>query len=322
MRVSVIIPTYNRAKHLPVTLRAIQNQTVSRDDFEMIVVDDGSQKTELSAIRKIVASCGYGLLEKEHGGLASARNLGADHAKGDILFFLDDDVIPGAETLKQHLASHDRESESLVVIGSLPFSKDISHNAFIWYLEKIGHFDLYRNPNKYPEGRPPLPPMNGNSSIPRDLFFEIGKYDESFRRYGGEDLELGHRLAKKGIKFIYNPRAVGYHNHAKTFSRFCMDMETAGESLVRVYRKFPEIKITKNIDIIEDPLIELPLGKGIKKGIFKLAVAFPLLLLLSRILVSRGEPYFFLRYLLFPFFRLISNYHYALGIQKGLRRRG
>ena len=302
MRVSVIIPICNRAKHLPATLRAIKNQTASRDDFEVIVVDDGSRRPVLCGTRKIVTSYGYGLLEKEHGGLASARNLGAEHAKGDILFFLDDDVMPGADTLKQHLMTHEQESDPLVVIGSLPFSKDISHNAFIWYLEKCGHFDLYQNPDKYPEGRPPLPPVNGNSSIPRDLFFEIGKFDESFRRYGGEDLELGYRLAKTGIKFVYNPRAVGYHNHAKTFSRFCMDMETAGESLVRIYRKFPEIKADKNIDIIEDKLFGLQFGKGVKKGIFTLAVGCLCYYFCPGCLSARVNRTFFCDIFFFPFF--------------------
>lgn len=322
MRLSVIIPTCNRANHLRTTLGAIENQTASRDDFEVIVVDDGSEEPDLRATRKLVGSYKYRFLEKKHGGLASARNLGADHAKGDILYFLDDDVIPGANTFKQHFESHEHESGPLVVIGSLPFSKDIPLSSFIWYLKKSSHFDLYRDPHKYPGGRPPLPPMNGNSSIARDLFFEIGKYDESFCGYGGEDLELGYRLAKTGARFVYNPHAVGYHNHGKTFSQFCIDMETAGESLIRVYGKYPEIKTAKNIDIIEDPLIELKLRKGIKKGIFTLAAACPWPLILPRILVRRCEPYFFLRYLLFPFFRLISNYHYALGIQKGLRRRG
>jgi GT2 family glycosyltransferase len=322
MRLSVIVPTYNRAKCLSDTLRAIEKQTISKDDFEVIVVDDGSPVPHLCGVRKIVTSHGYKLLEKVHGGLASARNLGAGHANGEVLYFLDDDVVPGADTLKQHLASHERQSEPLVVIGSLPFPRNISHSPFMWYLEKCCHFDLYKNPTKYPNGRPPLPPMNGNSSIPRNLFFKIGKYDESFCRYGGEDLELGYRLAKTGVKFVYNPKAVGFHQHDKTFSQFCKDMEMAGESLIRVYRKFPEIKASKNIDIIEDPFIALQLGKGIQKGIFTLMAACPPLLLLPRMFVRSCEPYFFLRYLLFPFFRLISNYHYAFGIQKGLRRGG
>ena len=65
--------------------------------------------------------------------------------------------------------------------------------------------------------------MNGNSSISRALFLELGSYDESFRHYGSEDLELGYRLSRAGVRFVYNPKAVGYHDHTKSFPQFCKD---------------------------------------------------------------------------------------------------
>jgi GT2 family glycosyltransferase len=191
-------------------------------------------------------------------------------------------------------------------------------DAFLWYIERSGHYDLYRNPRKYPEGRPPMPPMNGNSSIRRELFFRIGRYDEGFRQYGSEDLELGYRLAKAGVRFVYNPRAIGYHDHVKDFTRFCADMETAGASLIRLYRKYPEIKSPKKIDLLEDRLRDLPAKKKLVKAIMETTLAFPWILGPPRAILRRIEPIYGLRHVAFPLFRWVAYYHYARGMQRGL----
>jgi glycosyltransferase involved in cell wall biosynthesis len=228
MELSVIIPTHNRADALPRTLDALVRQSHPADQFEVLVVDDGSTETEREALRKLKTRYGYRFLEKEQGGLASARNFGAEQATGAILWFLDDDVVPTSAALAEHLSSHADAEGPVAVVGSLPFPEEARKDAFIWYLEKSGHYDLYEHPDKYPDGHPPMPPLNGNSSLPRSLFFEIGCYDESFRQYGGEDLEMGHRLTRFGTPFIYNPRAVGVHHHVKRFEQFCVDMERSG----------------------------------------------------------------------------------------------
>ena len=260
-----------------------------------------------------------GLIEKRQGGLASARNVGADQARGEILHFLDDDVILDSRGLEEFLASHAGETERVAVVGALPFPTHVELDAFLWYIDESGHYDLYKHATrKYPDGRPPMPPMNGNSSISRSMFLEIGMYDESFRQYGSEDLELGFRLARAGVRFIYNPRAIGYHDHVKDFSQFCVDMETAGASLIRVYRKYPEIKASKKIDIVEDRLGDLPGRKKIVKIIMESTFRVPAALGLPRFLLTRFPPGYALRHLAFPFYRWISHYHYALGMRRAL----
>ena len=207
----------------------------------------------------------------------------------------------------------------MVVIGSLPFSEHITPSPFLWYLEKRGHYDLYRSPKgKYPGGKPPLPPLNGNASIPRDLFFKIGAYDESFAQYGGEDLELGYRLARAGVTFVYHPAAVGYHNHTKNFSAFCADMEKAGESLIRIYRKYPEIRSVKKIDILADPIAKLSAKKRIVKIFLSATLSFPGILAMPRLIIRKYASIYAFRYILFPLFYWVSQYHYAIGMKKGL----
>jgi len=318
MKVSVIVPTYNRVKTLQTTLSALSAQTLADDDYEVIVVDDGSDEENRRRLEECRKQYHYRLLENNHGGVASARNLGADHANGDILYFVDDDVVLGVDAVNQHFQTHLEVTEPVAVVGALPFSPIIKPNAFVAYMDERNHFDLYKNPHKYPGGQPPLPPMNGNASVSRELFFEIGKYDESFKQYGGEDLELGYRLSKSGVKFVYNPHAVGYHNHVKSFPQFCADMEKAGESLIQVYRKYPEIKVPKKIDLLEDSLGSFHGRKKIIKLIVMLTLSFPGLLSLPRLITRLGEPYHSLRTVMFPLFQWISDYHYAVGMERRL----
>jgi GT2 family glycosyltransferase len=320
IELSVVIPVHNRRTTLPATLAALDEQTLPAAAFEVLVVDDGSDPENRAAIRAIVCSRDRQLLEKPGGGLASARNWGADRACGTFLLFLDDDVIPAPQTLAEHLAAHRAAGEPVAVVGSLPFPPGLRIDSFLWYLERSGHYDLYRNPRKYPGGRPPMPPMNGNSSISRELFLRIGRYDENFSRYGSEDLELGFRLARAGVRFVYNPRAVGYHDHVKDFARFCADMETAGESLIRVYRKYPEIKAAKKIDVVEDRLRDLPWRKLPYKLVMETTMCCPWLLAIPRSALRLIGPVFALRHLAFPLYRWLGHYHYALGMRRALTR--
>lgn len=321
MKLSVVIPTHNRPGTLRNTLAALGEQTLPTSDFEVIVVDDGSDESYRREIRSLRDSFEFDLIEKEQGGLASARNRGADQAKGDILHFLDDDVIPAADSLEQHLATHAARTEPVAVVGALPFPPHVEMNAFLWYIERSGHYDLYKHPRKYPGGKPPMPPMNGNSSISRELFIRIGRYDESFRQYGSEDLELGYRLARSGVSFVYNPRAVGYHDHTKDFPRFCADMETAGASLILVYRKYPDIKAPKKIDIVEDPWRALRGKKKLIKIIMETTFRCPWLLCLPRWIVRHTERFYALRHALFPLYRWVAHYHYGVGMRRALARR-
>ncbi|MCP3978214.1 MAG: glycosyltransferase family 2 protein [bacterium] len=318
MRLSVVIPTHNRPQSLRRSLDALEAQTLARDRFEVLAVDDGSSPEHRKEIRQFRAPFGYRLLEKAQGGLPTARNVGAERATGDVLLFLDDDVVPHPDLLLQHLRTHEEADEPLAVVGALPYPDHVELDCFLWYLEQSGHYDLYRNPKKYAGGAPPLPPLNGNSSVRRSAFFDVGRYDERFSSYGSEDLELGYRLNKAGVRFVYNPQAVGYHDHIKDFPRFCHDMELAGESLIGIYRIYPEIKAAKKIDVVEDRLSQLHGKKKLIKLIMATTMALPWVLALPRAVVRVGTPYMGLRRVLFPLYRWVAHHHYAVGMRRGL----
>lgn len=313
----MIIPTRNRSQLLRRTLEALERQSLPRSSFEVICVDDGSAPEHRRALQDLHPRLAFQLARRPHGGLAAARNTGARRASGEILLFLDDDVAPVPGSLRAHLEGH-AGGALRVVIGAVVFSPRLRRTAFQAYLERSGYYDLYADPNKYPQGRPPLPPMQGNASVPRALFERAGGYDESFCTYGGEDLELGHRLAKLGAEFFYEPRARGLHLHAKDFARFCDDMEQLGAAIVRIWRKHPEIRAAKKIDVLQDPIWRLPPGRWHLKLVLSITEACPWLLAGPRAILAAGDSHHVFRGLLFPLFRWVAYYHYAQGMRRGL----
>ncbi len=318
MRLSVIIPTHERPAALQRTLGALAEQSLEADSFEVIVVDDGSAESTRVRLRELQASHRFQLLEQPNGGLASARNAGAERAQGAVLLFLDDDVVPGHDSLAQHVRIHEQESGPLAVVGSLPFPESIARDSFLWYLDRSGHFDLYQNPHKYPAGRPPMPPLNGNSSVSRRTFADVGGYDDSFRQYGGEDLEMGYRLAAAGVRFVYCPEAVGWHHHGKSFDEFCRDQERAGESLIQLYRKYPEIKVPKKIDLLVDPPSALPPSRRLQRLVMNLTLASPWLMTLGRWKIRLFGGIYLLRGAMYPLYRWLGHAHYAIGMRRAL----
>jgi GT2 family glycosyltransferase len=320
MKLSVVIPTYNRARVLGRTLLALERQTLAGEAFEVVVVDDGSDRVTREALRELTTAIRLRITEKEHGGLAAARNHGARQARGEFLLFLDDDIALQPQALHEHLGAHQAAGEPVVVVGSVRFPPGMEPSALLYYLEKSTYFDLFRDPDKYPQGRPPVLPVPGNASVPRRLFQDAGGYDESFVAYGGEDLELGERLSRRGVRFVYHPRAFGHHHHAKDFDRFCRDMEAAGEALIRLYRKYPGIRASKKIDVVEDSIFDLPGRKKLERLVLQMSLASPWLLDAVGHVLGRLQDRHALRHLLFPLFRWVGHYHYALGMRRGLGR--
>jgi len=318
MKLSVIIATHNRPGALRVALAALARQTLDRSAFEVIVVDDGSEEEDRLKVRGLQPQFNFHLLEKERGGQASARNLGADHATGDFLHFLDDDVEPVEDALNQMLQSHAAEPGPVAVLGAYPFADEVKRDTLVWYLDASGYYDLFAKPRKYPGGVPPLPPMHGNSSVSREVFFRVGKYDETFREYGGEDMELGYRMVKAGVRVVYNPRAIGRHHVRKDFARHCRDQELTGQSLARIFRKHPEIKAPKKIDVVADSMASLPFKKKLVRAVMLATMACPVTLAPARWTIRLFGRFYLLRGPLFPLYRWVSHYHYAVGLKKGL----
>lgn len=210
IRLSTIIPTYNRRDLLLETLRSLETQTLAPSEFEVIVVVDGSTDGTIEVLKDFRTTFLLKTFVQENRGQAAARNYGARQATSDLLLFLDDDVTCSREVLAQHLSiANDKTS---VVFGPVflaetsPYS--IPAEAYRRYAEV-----RFSQINRFGPELPRDAMLAPNSSIHVELFRRAGGYETTLERL--EDIELGYRLWKLGAKFEYRPAAVAYHSYDK-----------------------------------------------------------------------------------------------------------
>jgi len=267
MRVTVIIPTYNEADVLQDCIESLGTQTFK--DFEIVVVDDGSTDSTLnmlSGASKTLPS--FKFFEQKHLGAGAARNLGAKHAKGDILVFVDADM-----TFDDFfIAKLVEPIESRKTKGTFSKEESVSNWSNIWarcWNINEGWEDGKRHPKSYPDSQPVF------RAILKDEFnkvggFTPGGYDDDWslskklgymainynnlkifkslrsQRFYDDDWSLSKKL---GYMAINAPSAVFYHknpsslveifNHAKWVGKRKYKLGAIGDFIALIRSSLP-----------------------------------------------------------------------------------
>jgi GT2 family glycosyltransferase len=211
--VSVITPTYNRRESLLATLRALCRQTVAPTIFEVLVISDGAVDGTAEACAHLNVPYTLRYFEQDHQGPAAARNLGVREAHGELLVFLDDDVVPDDELIDVYLAHH-RQYPRSVAIGPLLPPSDKRLQPWIRWEEKM----LLQQYADIAAGKwaPTFRQFyTGNASVPRQDVVAVGGFDPQFLR--AEDVELAFRLRDRGLEFHFLPAARGLHYARRAF---------------------------------------------------------------------------------------------------------
>jgi GT2 family glycosyltransferase len=211
---TVIVPTYNRPDALGRTLAALLAMDFPRELYDIVVVDTG--RKELGA-EKVAAARGVKYVHQPDVGVAAARNRGAEMATGELLLFVDDDILVEESNLRQHEAIH-RQGEQYVVCGhrSLdPAVRDLlKATAFGRY--RLAYEDRYNKPSEAArcQDRGRVYPMGlaaANLSIRGEVFRSLGGFDEKFP-VGAEDQDLSWRARQAGCTLIYDFHIHALHN--------------------------------------------------------------------------------------------------------------
>lgn len=212
-RLSIVIPTYNRRDILLKTLEAYKKQTAAHKVLELVVVDDGSTDGTQQAVMQSSLSSPFPIrcLRQVHAGLSAGRNHAISESRGQLLLFGDDDIFPAPVLVEQHLSWHEKYGAiSDGVLGRVAWSPDLKPTPLMKWLGQDGVLFSFRHfspgTNIAPGGF-----YFCNTSLKREFLLQNGMFDEEFGTYGFEDIELGRRLVKKGLRIFYNPDAVGYH---------------------------------------------------------------------------------------------------------------
>jgi len=220
---TVVIATYNRCDTLKKAILAYQGQTELRAMREVLVVDDGSSDatpamvSELS--EKSVVPIRY--LRQENKGPAAARNVGIRLATTDLILFTDDDIIPSTTLVAQHINWHMEFPElSAAVLGYMAWSPEVNPTPFMKWYGTDGALLDYSNL----DGRTEIAEghfYTGNISLKTVFLRQNGGFDEDFKAAAYEDIELGYRLRKAGMRLLYNYKALGYHEQFFSFADAC-----------------------------------------------------------------------------------------------------
>ena len=229
---SVIIPTRNREGLLRECLEALGNQTLAASAYEILVIDDGSSDGTSALCRSITSRPVLRYLYMDHSGISAAKNLGIREARGTIVLFADDDDIADGRLLEEHLDTHRRyPDENVAVLGYTTWSPALAVSPMMEWVNEIGH--LLFGYEEIPDGSV----LNfeffwgGRSSCKKALLATHGMFDETFMTII-EDIELGYRLSRVGLRVVLNRQAVSFMNRSMTFVEFCERSERQGEALL------------------------------------------------------------------------------------------
>jgi GT2 family glycosyltransferase len=242
---SVIIPTYNRAETLLKTLKALEHQSLSKDMFEVILVDDGSTDSTEAVVRAFTGTTRLALryFKQENRKQGAARNRGIAHARMPLLVFIGDDILPSPGFLEEHLSFHRQKNRNgnVAVIGYTKWPEGMKVTPFMKFIGGYGYQFGY----SLIQGEGPLPFnffYTSNISLMKTFLEELEYFfEEDFTAYGWEDIELGYRLENNGMVLYYNPRAIAYHDHSTDISAFCMRQVKTGKASRTFLGKHPEL---------------------------------------------------------------------------------
>jgi glycosyltransferase involved in cell wall biosynthesis len=234
---SVVIPTYNRCGLLRRTLETLTRQSLPAAEFEVIVSDDGSSDATAAVARSFSGRLRIRYRFSEDLGyrVAAARNAGARLATAPVLVFLDTGTLTGPGFLRAHLAAHSAGAARTAGAAGGTGGTGAGGTAVTGYC--YGYQPLAETP--WPDVAAELEPAQAvrrygedpgfldyrhgafaaagfdparltapwflfwgmNCSVGADVFWAAGGYDENYRSYGVEDVDLGYRLFRRGVPF-------------------------------------------------------------------------------------------------------------------------
>lgn len=230
--ISVIIPSYNSEPFIERCLLSLSSQTIPRQNYEIIVVDDGSQDDSVKIARKYADK----VISSTHHSAGKARNTGAKCAGADQIAFIDSDCEVESNWIERYV---EELKENGAVCGSLVNGNS---NLVSWaeYLMEFSDFGdkTKRRQVKFAAG--------ANQAYRKDIFLQVGGFPETPKV--SEDYMLGAKLKDGGYKMMFVPDIKVYHYGNTTKAGFHSKMMSFGRRTYYDSLKFPSryTKFTKN----------------------------------------------------------------------------
>jgi len=245
MQISIIITTYNNANILDKCLYNISVQNFKKN-FEVIVVDDGSQDHTSKILEKWQQQSKIFSLKtiyQENTKQGQARNKGVNLATGEIIIFIGSDILVQANFLEEHHHFHQKfPQEEALAVGQITWTPKLNQDRFRRWLISTGLMPKFKGYKNYQE----LDFWHfytGNLSLKKSFFLKY-QFNKDFVCYGWEDTMLGYELLSNNGRLFYLKKALVWHDHALNENIFFPNrMREIGKSAVIFTQKYPPVPV-------------------------------------------------------------------------------
>jgi glycosyltransferase involved in cell wall biosynthesis len=256
---SVVIITYNKLNYLKTVLKNLNNQTKLRN-VEFVVVNDGSTDGTKEFLDRLETKFHLKKINIPNSGSAVARNTGIRNSTGDNILFIDDDILMEplyiSKLLKSLAKYPDRVHAGnirLIPLDKVPDVMELMDSGIVVgnrTLSKISYTDAiygtlqvaYRNNNNAEISCWWGLVTGGNICFPRAVIEDVGYFDDSFKNWGPEDIDLTYRAFKKNFKLKFNSIANLYHmDHSRNPMEIKEAMARNVSLLLKKYHKSTDI---------------------------------------------------------------------------------
>ena len=214
-------------------IEASMRQDIPADDYEIIVVDDGSTDDTAEVVKRYPVR----LAAQANSGPAAARNHGAGLSRGGILVFTDSDCVPERDFLRKITSCFDDPK----VMGAQG-SYRTAQRGFVARFCQAEIETRYSMMSKK-DGIDFI--GSYAAAYRREAFFACNGFDESYTAASGEDTDLSYEMHERGMRLVFRPEAVVFHRHPATIKKYLRTKFYRGYWRVRLYRKHPQ-KVLKD----------------------------------------------------------------------------
>jgi len=311
---SIVVATYQRAPAVRRLLEALCAQTCDPATFEVIIVADGSTDGTRELIDGFEAPFALRGTWQENAGRAAASNRAIALSRADLLIILDDDMVAEPGLVAAHIAAHPDGAERRFVMGPAPIALPAGPSPFLRYMAttRNEHYARLAEPGHVFHVRDLY---SANASVRRDVLVGIGGFDEAYRTYGGEDVDLALRLHEAGVVFGFSPEAAAVEGYEKTFRELAADMVQEGRNAVRLAIEHPQAAAGQQFS---EPWPQPWWWKAARRGLLGVTRALPrtrdAVTAATAWLDRRGASHMHL------LLRFVLEYHYWIGAGPELRR--
>ena len=233
MKYSIIVPVFNRPDEVDELLQSLVCQTLK--DFEVVIVEDGSQKPCKDVCDKYTDRLDVKYFMKNNSGPGQSRNYGAERAKGEYLIVLDSDVVLPEGYLKA--VDDELRCEPADAFGG----PDCAHDSFTETQKAISYsMTSFFTTGGIRGGKKKLDkfyPRSFNMGIRRDVYMRLGGFSKM--RFG-EDIDFSIRIFKAGCRCRLFPEAWVWHKRRTDMRKFFRQVYNSGIARVNLYIKYPE----------------------------------------------------------------------------------